>query len=66
MNFSKISRKIRELIFHKIIKLIGKNSFKYLGYIGQKINRSLILLLHTIQFLKKLDSNLILCYWNKV
>ena len=66
MNFSKISKKIRELIFHKIIKLIGKNSFKYLGYIGQKTNRSLILLLHTIQFLKKLDSNLILCYWNKV
>ena len=52
----KTSRNIRELIFHKIIKLIVKDSFKYLGHMGQKTNWSVILLVHTIHFLKKLQS----------
>ena len=49
----KTSKNIREFIFHKIIKLIIKDSFKYLGHMGQKTNWSVILLVHTIHFFKK-------------
>ena len=52
MTFLKTSKNIRKCIFHKIIKLIVKDSFKYLGHMGQKTNWSVIFLLHTIQFLK--------------
>ena len=34
------------------VKLIIKDYVKYLGHMGQKINRSVILLVHTIQFFK--------------
>ena len=52
MTFSKTGKNIREFIFLKIIKLIVKNFF---GHIGQKNNWSLILLVHTIQFLKNMS-----------
>ena len=34
------------------VKLIIKDYVKYLGHMGQKINRSVILLVHTIKFFK--------------
>ena len=52
MTFSKTSKNIKELIFHKIIKLIVNDSFKHLGHMGQKTNWSVIPLVHTIHFLK--------------
>ena len=36
MTFSKTSKNIRELIFHKIIKLIVKYFLKYLVHMGRK------------------------------
>ena len=54
MTFSNSSKNIREFIFHKIIKLIDSfhSFFKYLGHMGQKTDRSVMLLIHTIHFLK--------------
>ena len=52
MTFPDTSKNIREFIIHKIIKLIVKDSFKHLGHVGQKTNRSLILFVQTVQFLK--------------
>ena len=40
MTFSKTSKNIREFIFHKVIKLLVKDSFKYLGHMGQKTKQS--------------------------
>ena len=42
--------RLNQLIFHKIIKLIVKDSFNYLGHTGQKTNTSVVLLVHTIQY----------------
>ena len=47
MTFPDTSKNIREFIIHKIIKLIVKDSFKHLEHMGQKTNRSVILLVQT-------------------
>ena len=52
MTISKTPEIIREFIFHKIFDLIVKDSFKYLGHMGQKTNRSVIPFIHAIQFFK--------------
>ena len=43
---------MREFIFHKIINLIVKDSFKYLEHMGENTNQSVIFVVHAIQFLK--------------
>ena len=52
MTISETTENIREFIFYKIIDWIVKDSFKYLGHMGQKTNRSVIPFIHAIQFFK--------------
>ena len=52
MTFLKTNKNIREFVFHKIIQLVVKDSFKYLGHMGEKNNQSVILLFIQSSFLK--------------